>query len=48
MFQVDFDFSRFRAGYQQPSSLLYVGGTAVGAAKRHLNRMSVFQATQEN
>ena len=25
----------------QPSSLLYVGSTAVGAAKRHLNRMAV-------
>ena len=41
IFQVDFDFSRLRTGYRQPSSLLYVGSTAVGAAKRHLNRMAV-------
>ena len=27
----------------QPSSLLYVGSTAVGAAKRHLNRMAVYR-----
>ena len=41
IFQVDFEFSRLRTGYRQPSSLLYVGSTAVGAAKRHLNRMAV-------
>ena len=35
IFQVDFEFSRLRTGYRQPSSLLYVGSTAVGAAKRH-------------
>ena len=43
IFQVDFDFSRLRTGYRQPSSLLYVGSTAVGAAKRHLNRMAVYR-----
>ena len=43
IFQVDFEFSRLRAGYRQPSSLLYVGSTAVGAAKRHLNRMAVYR-----
>ena len=35
IFQVDLEFSRLRTGYRQPSSLLYVGSTAVGAAKRH-------------
>ena len=43
IFQVDFEFSRLRTGYRQPSSLLYVGSTAVGAAKRHLNRMAVYR-----
>ena len=43
MFQVDFDFSHIRAGYRQPSSLLYVGSTGVSVAKRHLNRMAVFR-----
>ena len=38
-----FDFSHFKAGYNQPSSLLYVGSTAVGVAKRHLNRMAVYR-----
>ena len=33
MFQVDLEFSRFKAGYHQPSLLLYVGSTAVGAQK---------------
>ena len=42
-FQVDFEFSRLRTGYRQPSSLLYVGSTAVAAAKRHLNRMAVYR-----
>ncbi|CAE7203288.1 unnamed protein product [Symbiodinium sp. CCMP2592] len=37
---------RFRSGYRQPSSLLYVGSTAVGAAKRHLNRMAVYRRLQ--
>ena len=41
IFQVDFDFSRLRTGYHQPSSLLYVGSNAAGAAERHLNRMAV-------
>ena len=39
----DFEFSHFKAGYKQPSSLLYVGSTAVGVAKRHLNRMAVYR-----
>ena len=43
MFQADFDFSHIRAGYRQPSSLLYVGSTGVSVAKRHLNRMAVFR-----
>ena len=43
IFQVDFEFSRLRTGYRQPSSLLCVGSTAVGAAKRHLNRMAVYR-----
>ena len=43
MFQVDFDFSHIKAGYRQPSSLLYVGSTGVNVAKQHLNRMSVFR-----
>ena len=43
IFQVDFEFSRLRTGYRQPSSLLYVGSTAVGASKRHLNRMAVYR-----
>eukprot|EP00439_Symbiodinium_sp_Y106_P022422 s5331_g2.t1 len=42
IFQVDFEFSRLRTGCRQPSSLLYVGSTAVGAAKRHLSRMAVY------
>ncbi|CAE7787762.1 unnamed protein product [Symbiodinium sp. CCMP2592] len=46
IFQVDFDMGRFRSGYRQPSSLLYVGSTAVGAAKRHLNRMAVYRRLQ--
>ena len=46
IFQVDFEMSRFRAGYSQPSSLLYVGSTAIGAAKRHLNRMAVYRRLQ--
>ena len=43
IFQVDFEFSRLRTGYRQPSSLLYVGSTAVGAAERRLNRMAVYR-----
>ena len=43
IFQVDFEFSRLRTGYRQPSSLLYVGSTAAGAAKRHLNRVAVYR-----
>ena len=43
IFQVDFEFSCLRTGYRQPSSLLYVGSTAVGAAKRHLTRMAVYR-----
>ena len=43
VFQADFDFSHIRAGYRQPSSLLYVGSTGVSVAKRHLNRMAVFR-----
>ncbi|CAE7820464.1 unnamed protein product [Symbiodinium sp. CCMP2592] len=46
IFQVDVDMGRFRSGYRQPSSLLYVGSTAVGAAKRHLNRMAVYRRLQ--
>ena len=34
---------KFQAGYNQPSSLLYVGSTAVGVAKRHLNRMAAYR-----
>ena len=41
IFEGDFEFSHFKAGYNQPSSLLYVGSTAVGVAKRHLSRMAV-------
>ena len=37
------DFSHFEAGYSQPSSLLYAGSTAVGVAKRQLNRMAVYR-----
>ena len=33
----------FGPATSQPSSLLYVGSTAVGAAKRHLNRMAVYR-----
>ena len=43
IFEGDFDFSHFKAGYSQPSSLLYVGSTAVGFTKRHLNRMAVYR-----
>ena len=44
IFQVDFDVSRsLRTGYHQPSSLFYVGSTAVGAAKRHVNRVAVYR-----
>ena len=43
IFEGDFDFSHFKAGYSQPSSLLYVGSTAVGVTKRHLNRMAVYR-----
>ena len=43
IFQVDFEISRFRGGYSQPSSLLYVGSTAIGIGKRHLNRMAVYR-----
>ena len=43
IFQLDFEFSRLRTGCRQPSSLLSVGSTAVGAAKRHLNRMAVYR-----
>ena len=39
----DFDSGHFKAGYSQPSSLLYVGSTAVGVTKRHLNRMAVYR-----
>ena len=43
IFEGDFEFSHFKAGCKQPSSLLYVGSTAVGVAKRHLNRMAVYR-----
>ena len=43
IFEGDFDFSHFKAGYSQRSSLLYVGSTAVGVTKRHLNRMAVYR-----
>ena len=43
IFEGDFEFSHFHAGYNQPSSLLYVGSTAVGVAKRHLNGMAVYR-----
>ena len=43
IFEGDFDFSHFKAGYGQPSSLLYVGSTALGVTKRHLNRMAVYR-----
>ena len=43
IFQVDFEISRFRRGYSQPLSLVYVGSTAIGIAKRHLNRMAVYR-----
>ena len=43
IFEGDFDFSHFKAGYSQPSSLLYIGSTAVGVTKRHLNRMAVYR-----
>ena len=43
IFEGDFEFSHFNAGYQQPSSLFYFGSTAVGVAKRHLNRMAVYR-----
>ena len=33
IFEGDFDFSHFKAGYSQPSSLWYVGSTAVGVTK---------------
>ena len=31
------------SGYKQPSSILYVGTTALGVANRHLNRMAVYR-----
>ena len=43
IFEGDFDFSHPTAGYSQPSSLLYVGSTAAGVTKRHLNRMAVYR-----
>ena len=43
IFEGDFEFSLVNAGCKQPSSLLYVGSTAVGVAKRHLNRMAVYR-----
>ena len=43
IFEGDFEFSHLKAGYNQPSSLLYVGSTAVGVAKRHLNRMAFYR-----
>ena len=43
IFEGDFDFSHFKAGYSQPSSLLYVGSTAVGVTKRHLNLMAMYR-----
>ena len=33
IYQVDFEFSRLRTVYRQPSSLLHVGSKAVGAAR---------------
>ena len=42
-----FDFNHFNAGYKQPSSLLYVCSTAVGVAKRHLNRMAVYRGLKK-
>ena len=46
IFKVDFEISRFRAGYSQPLTLLYVGSTAIGIAKRRLNRMAVYRRLQ--
>ena len=46
IFQVDFEISRFRTGYSQPSSLLYIGSTAIGTARRHLFRMAVYRRLQ--
>ena len=43
IFEGDSEFSHCNAGYKQPSSLLYVGSTAVGVAKQHLNRMAVYR-----
>ena len=48
IFEGDFDFSHFKAGYSQPSPLLYVGSTAVGVTKRHLNRMAVYRRLFES
>ena len=46
IFQVDFEISRFRTGYSQPSSLLYIGSTAIGTARKRLNRMAVYRRLQ--
>ena len=43
IFERDFEFSHFKAGYKQPSSFLYVGSTAVGVAKQHRSRMAVYK-----
>ena len=43
IFEGEFEFRHFKAGYKQPSSLLYVGSTAVGVAKQHLSRMAVYK-----
>ena len=47
IFEGNFEFSHFNAGYKQPSSLLYVGSTAVGVAKRHLNRLAVHRRLEK-
>ena len=47
MFQAGFDFIRFRAGYQQPSSLVHVGSTAVArTAKMKSKKWSNFWLTR--
>ena len=40
MLQADFEFSDFKAGYNQPSSLLCVDSTTIGVPKRHLNSLT--------
>ena len=45
--QEDFEFSHSKAGYNQPSSPLYVGSTAIGVTKRHLYRAAVFRRLKQ-